>query len=109
MNGRALFTFAATRAPPALEQVVRMNGLKWDEVDRVLLHQGSRFMVESIANRISANERTPFTAAQFGNTVSSTIPLMLASGLCDADRTILVAGFGVGLSWAATALFREYT
>lgn len=109
MNGRAMFTFAATRMPPALEQVVQMNGLRWDEIDRVLLHQGSRFIVESIADRIPAKERVPFTAGQYGNTVSSTIPLMLASGLFDADRKILVAGFGVGLSWAATVLFREQT
>ena len=81
-----------------------MNNLKWDEIDRVLLHQGSRFIVDSIAERIPVKERTPFAAAHYGNTVSSSIPLMLASGICDADRRILVAGFGVGLSWAATAL-----
>ena len=107
MNGRAVFNFSATRVPPALEEVMRLNNLVWDDVDRVILHQGSRYIVETIGRRLGQAEKTPFLAAEYGNAVSSSIPLALASGYCDGDRCILAAGFGVGLSWAASALSRN--
>ncbi|MEL7088535.1 MAG: 3-oxoacyl-[acyl-carrier-protein] synthase III C-terminal domain-containing protein, partial [Planctomycetota bacterium] len=46
--------------------------------------------------------------AQYGNTVSSTIPLLLerllAEGKLDNGGTVLISGFGVGLSWATGIL-----
>ena len=107
MNGRAVFSFSATAVPDALADAMSRNGLAWADVDRVVLHQGSRFIVETIGSRIGQPDKTPFLAADYGNAVSSSIPLILAQGHCDADRCVLVAGFGVGLSWAVTALLRS--
>ena len=107
MNGRAVFSFSATEVPKALAEVMARNGLTWPDVDRVVLHQGSRFIVETIGSRIGQPDKTPFLAGRYGNAISSSIPLILAQGHCDADRCVLTAGFGVGLSWAATALFRS--
>jgi 3-oxoacyl-[acyl-carrier-protein] synthase-3 len=107
MNGRAVFNFSATRVPPALEEVMQLNGLAWDDVDRIILHQGSRYIVETIARRLGQESKTPFLAAEYGNAVSSSVPLALTSGVRPGDRCVLVAGFGVGLSWAASALFRN--
>jgi 3-oxoacyl-[acyl-carrier-protein] synthase-3 len=104
MNGRGIFTFSAMRVPECLRQTLDANGLSIDEVDRLLLHQGSRYIVETIGERAKAPEKTVFSKNDIGNTVSSSIPLLLAQGVCDADRTVLAAGFGVGLSWAATVL-----
>jgi 3-oxoacyl-[acyl-carrier-protein] synthase-3 len=104
MNGRGIFTFSAVRVPECLRETLRANGLKIEEVDRLLLHQGSRYIVDTIGERMQAGAKTPFDESDIGNTVSSTLPLLLARGVCDRDRTVLVAGFGVGLSWAATIL-----
>jgi 3-oxoacyl-[acyl-carrier-protein] synthase-3 len=106
MNGRGIFTFSAVRVPECLRQALDANNVSLDEVDRVLLHQGSRYIVETIGERIKAPGKTVFSANDAGNTVSSSIPLLLAEGVCDGDRTVLAAGFGVGLSWAATVLRR---
>lgn len=104
MNGRGIFTFSAVRVPECLHQTLEANGLAMDDVDRVLLHQGSRYIVETIGERVKASGKTVFSGNDVGNTVSSSIPLLLAEGTCDGDGTVLVAGFGVGLSWAATIL-----
>lgn len=107
MNGRAVFSFSATEVPKALAEVMARNELAWPDVDRVVLHQGSRFIVETIGSRIGQPGKTPFLAGRYGNAISSSIPLILAEGHCDGDRCVLAAGFGVGLSWAAAALFRS--
>jgi 3-oxoacyl-[acyl-carrier-protein] synthase-3 len=46
-----------------------------------------------------------FDAESYGNTVSSSIPIVL-SKLKDQDNTIVIAGFGVGLSWGSTVLYK---
>jgi len=107
MNGRSIFTFSATRVPGCITDALRRNDLGADQVDRYLLHQGSRFIVDTIGKRLGAEERTPFLAGAVGNTVSSTIPLMLGDGACRNDNSVVACGFGVGLSWAATVLRRK--
>jgi 3-oxoacyl-[acyl-carrier-protein] synthase-3 len=84
-----------------------LNRLEWGQIDKVVLHQGSRFIVDTIGRRLGYPEKTPFLAGDYGNTVSSSIPLLFAEGHFVDDRCLLAAGFGVGLSWAATALFRN--
>jgi 3-oxoacyl-[acyl-carrier-protein] synthase-3 len=106
MNGRAIFTFSATQVPAVIDEVLTANGLSSDAVDRILLHQGSRYIVETIGQRMKMETKTPFVASATGNTVSSSIPLALIDERFDSDRRVVVCGFGVGLSWAATVLTR---
>jgi 3-oxoacyl-[acyl-carrier-protein] synthase III len=109
MNGRGVLNFSATRVPACIHKTLELNATTIAEVDRVVLHQGSRYICKLIGERIGAAEKTPFLAEEVGNTVSSSIPLILAQGGCDRDRLIVVAGFGVGLSWAATVLRKVRT
>jgi 3-oxoacyl-[acyl-carrier-protein] synthase-3 len=51
-------------------------------------------------------DKAPFLAAEIGNTVSSSIPLMLEQYMETGEKTILISGFGVGLSWATSILER---
>lgn len=104
MNGRSIFTFSATMVPACVQEVLAANRLSLDDSDRIVLHQASRYIVEAIGERLGCPAKVPFLASEVGNTVSSSIPLALAAGCCAEDRVIVVAGFGVGLSWAATVL-----
>ena len=52
------------------------------------------------------HRKRPFLAGESGNTVSSSIPLMLEQYLDSDERLILISGFGVGLSWATSVLER---
>ena len=104
MNGRAIFMFSVVRVPECLRQTLAVNNMTMDNINRVILHQGSRYIVDTIGERMRARSKTIFSESDIGNTVSSSIPLLLTESVNEADRSILVAGFGVGLSWAATVL-----
>ncbi|WP_425262097.1 3-oxoacyl-[acyl-carrier-protein] synthase III C-terminal domain-containing protein [Pseudomonas guariconensis] len=53
-------------------------------------------------------EKVPFLAEAYGNTVSSSIPLMLRELMQMPGHTrMLLCGFGLGLSWACTVIERK--
>jgi 3-oxoacyl-[acyl-carrier-protein] synthase-3 len=103
MNGRSVFDFCALNVPGSVERALAANGLDKSRVDRFLLHPGSRYVVDTLTSRLGLGE-VPFPAAAYGNTVSSSIPMMLAELDPKKDRTVLLSGFGVGMSWATTVL-----
>ncbi len=107
MNGRAVLNFSARKVPESILHALDINGVRLEEVDRFLLHQGSRHVVHQIARRLGVpDEKAPFLAGDYGNTVSSSIPLLLAHELTGHDNCIVLSGFGVGISWGSTVLWR---
>ncbi len=107
MNGRAVFTFAATQVPASVKRVLDKAQLDIKDVDQVFLHQGSRYIVETLAKRIGSEGKTPFAATAYGNTVSSSVPMLLAQCLQPQWQRLLLCGFGVGLSWATCLLEKK--
>ena len=106
MNGRAVFNFTATVVPGNIEQTLEKNGLTKQDVDLFVLHQGSRYIRDTLVKRMKLDpDKVPFEAAEYGNTVSSSLPMILANNRIEA-KTILISGFGVGLSWGSTVLTR---
>jgi 3-oxoacyl-[acyl-carrier-protein] synthase-3 len=71
-------------------------------VDCYLFHQGSRYIVDTLSKRIGLDRaKVRVDIEDIGNTVSSSIPLLLQRELADpAMKTIVLCGFGVGLSLA---------
>jgi 3-oxoacyl-[acyl-carrier-protein] synthase-3 len=103
MNGREVFNFAATTVPRDLETLLAKACLSKDDVDCFIFHQGSRFIVETLAKRSGLDlERVRLGIEDTGNTVSSSIPVLLQRELANSSsRTVVLSGFGVGLSWAS--------
>jgi 3-oxoacyl-[acyl-carrier-protein] synthase-3 len=108
MDGRAVFNFSATVVPRQIKELLEETGLGHDRIDLYLLHQGSKYIVDTIRQRIAVDaSRVPLKLAEQGNLVSSSIPFMLKDYLPRADlRHIVVSGFGVGLSAASAILSR---
>ena len=102
MNGRAVFDFCALNVPGSIQRVLTSNGLDKADVDAFVLHPGSKYIVDTIHERLKI-PAIPFPAT-YGNTVSSSIPLILRDMDPARQRTVVVSGFGVGLSWATTIL-----
>ena len=101
MNGGAVFKHAVKAVPPGLRELLSRNDLDVSNIDLFLLHQASKYLVEYLARKMGAEpQKVPFEAREYGNTVSSSIPLMLQKHVDSAalDR-ILLSGFGVGFTW----------
>ena len=104
MNGREVFNFAAKIIPGHIQQTLQKNNVSIEEIDQFIVHQGSKYIVKTIQEKLGiAEEKMPFLANHYGNTVSSSIPLILKD-LDHKHEKILICGFGVGLSWASCIL-----
>ena len=103
MNGREVFNFAATIVPKNIETLLLKAEIKKDMVDCFIFHQGSRFIVETLRKRLDIDKgKVRIGIENIGNTVSSSIPILLEQELANSSAsTIVLCGFGVGLSWGS--------
>ena len=85
------------------------NDTAKDRVDYYIFHQANKFMLNTI-RKVCAIPKEKFylDLEQVGNTVSSTVLIGLKDcmekGTITPGQQVLLAGFGVGLSWGATLL-----
>ena len=107
MNGGEIFNFTSEAVPVLVENVLKKNQLKQDDIQLFVFHQANKYMMNYLRKLLDIEpERFYFYLEKVGNTVSSTIPI----ALCEAQKegklegNILIAGFGVGYSWGATVL-----
>ena len=107
MNGPEILAFTLEVAPPCMAETLERNGLAVDEIDWFVFHQASFMLLERLREELKLpKERFVIDIENYGNTVSSTIPLALydlaADGRLKQGDTVLTMGFGVGLSWGGT-------
>lgn len=107
MDGNQVFRFVVKVVPNLIRRCLEENRLDDSEIDLFLVHQGSRYIVDTLREQMKvAPARMPFAAEETGNTVSSTIPQLLQSRLVSNARRIVLVGFGVGLAAVATVISR---
>ena len=108
MDGRAIFNFTVSTIPNEIDNICKKNNIEKSSINYYVLHQASRFVIESIAKKTGEDaDKFVDYLHKFGNTVSSSIPIALKELIFDnhlVDKKILISGFGVGLSWATTIL-----
>ena len=78
-------------------------------IGRIGYTYANKYMLDFLRRKIKiAPDRFYYALADYGNTVSNTIPIALHDAKQDEtikqDMMIMVAGFGVGYSWGATIL-----
>lgn len=103
MNGRAVFNFTATTIPKHIQAILNKNNFEDNDINKYILHQGSKYIVDTIRKRLKVSEdKVPFDMYEYGNTVSSSIPIILENEIKDMENNrMVISGFGVGLSWAS--------
>lgn len=109
MNGPEIFTFTLKQVPPLVDHLLEKAGIALADVDYFVFHQANAFMLEQLRRKIGIPpEKFCVNMEHSGNTVSATIPialeLALARGEARSGDTVMVVGFGVGYSWAASLL-----
>ena len=108
MNGRAVFNFTATTIPKHIQNILSINNLEDNDIDKYVLHQGSKFIVDTIRKRLKISEgKVPFDMYEYGNTISSSIPIILEKEIKkEENKRFVISGFGVGLSWGSAIIER---
>lgn len=106
MDNSAVSKFAREHGSRSLRRAISLNELTIEQIDRILFHQGSRAEVEAIAEELGAPGKVGFYAEAYGDTVSSSIPIMISENVAPTDQRIALCGYGTGLSWSSTVLTR---
>lgn len=108
MDGMDVFNFAISKVPKSVKEVVNRAGKTIDDIDYLVFHQSNRFMMDFFVKKLKISpEKVPYCISKYGNTSSSSVPLTISSELScrlDGDKTIVMSGFGAGLSWGSALI-----
>lgn len=107
MHGGNVFNFTADVVPPMVEELLQKSGLTQDKIDLWVFHQANKYMINYLRKLLNIDkERFYIFMEHVGNTVSSTIPIALVEARKENKLrgNVLLAGFGVGLSWGGVIL-----
>jgi 3-oxoacyl-[acyl-carrier-protein] synthase III len=105
MDGLEVFNFTVREVPPTIAEMMSYANTTLDNMDYVIFHQANRLINETLRKALKIPvEKYPYSLQQFGNTSSATIPLTMVTNMQQRLRTepltLLMSGFGIGLSWA---------
>jgi len=109
MNGPEIFNFTIETIPPLVQKVINKNKLQLSEIDYFILHQANKYILEFLISEIGLDKsKCHIDMLDYGNTVSNTIPIALKDAfdrrIIQKGDKVLLAGFGVGYSWASTII-----
>ena len=107
MNGGEIFNFTSDAVPILVNNTLRNNNLKGDDINLHVFHQANKYMINYLRKLIGIDKNKFYIFMEkVGNTVSSTIPIALYEAQNEnlLHGNILIAGFGVGYSWGGTIL-----
>lgn len=108
MDGMDVFNFAISKVPKSIKQLLKETEKSVDDVDYLIFHQANRFMMDFFVKKLKMDpDRVPYCIHKYGNTSSASVPLTISSELCgklDGDHTMLMSGFGAGLSWGSALM-----
>jgi 3-oxoacyl-[acyl-carrier-protein] synthase-3 len=106
MTGSEVFKFATRTVVDSCQKVLSDAEIGVEDVDLFVPHQANIRIIESASRRLGMTERQVFANLdRYGNTSCASIPLCLheasESGRLKKGDTLLMAGFGAGLTWGS--------
>jgi 3-oxoacyl-[acyl-carrier-protein] synthase-3 len=109
MSGSEVFKFAVRIMGSATEAVLAKAGKTKEDIDLFVPHQANIRIIHSAMNRLDLPpEKCMINVDKYANTSAASIPLALVEaaeqGRMKEGDTVLMVGFGGGLTWGATVL-----
>jgi 3-oxoacyl-[acyl-carrier-protein] synthase-3 len=106
LDGMAVFQFSLREVPPNIRALLDFAGKSPEDIDFFVLHQANKLMNESIRKKLGIpTDKCPYSMNEYGNTSSASIPLTISHALRDKLQSgrvsMVLSGFGVGLSWGS--------
>ncbi|REJ71669.1 MAG: ketoacyl-ACP synthase III [Planctomycetota bacterium] len=107
MDGRSVFKWAVRLLTDTTELMLDKTGLGIHDVSLYLYHQANVRIISSAAEQLGIPPEKVFNNLQrYGNTAGGSVPLVLdeaiRAGRINRGDTVLMCGFGAGLSWGTT-------
>lgn len=105
MDGMAITYFTLREIPKLVDDVLTAAKLTRADLDYCIFHQANKFMMTYLRDKAGLND-VPFhnDITDTGNIVSGSVPLAIEQVIknhgADGLKNVMLAGFGVGLSWA---------
>lgn len=103
MNGPEVYTFAIKNVLPLIKKIL-INKKSFT----IFIHQASKIVLNKIYSETKKNSKIiiPSNLKHIGNTVSSSIPILISQNwkLFKRSKNILIIGFGVGLTYSLIRL-----
>jgi len=105
-EGQEIFKRAVQGMGASSEAALTKLGLRAEQVDLVVPHQANLRIIEAVAKRVHIPmERVYINIQRYGNMSAATVPVALCEALEEgrvrAGSTLLMPGFGGGLSYCA--------
>ena len=110
MDGRSVFKWAVRALTDTIELMLTKTGLTPHDVSQYLVHQANLRIIGYAMEQLGIPQDKVFNNLQkYGNTSAASSPLALdeafRAGRINRGDTLLLSGFGAGLTWG-TALLR---
>lgn len=109
LNGLDVFNFSVTEVPPNIKATLQFASTDFTGIDFFVMHQANLLLNETIRKVLQVDAaKAPYSLHDYGNTSSASIPLTMVTAIAGAlkqkQNTLLLTGFGVGLSWGSVLL-----
>lgn len=109
MSGPEVFRFATRVLVQSTQQVMAKANLRVSDIDLFIPHQANTRIIDFAVRKLHVpDDRVFLNIARYGNTSSASIPIALceaeAEGRLRPGDTVVMVGFGAGLTWGAGAI-----
>lgn len=109
MDGSEVFKFAVRVMAEAVKDTLAAAGLTVDDIDLLIPHQANTRIIDGAVKRIKIHPDKVFVnLPQYGNMSSASIAVALSEaaeqGRMKRGDTVVLVGFGGGLTWGCTIL-----
>ena len=109
MNGKEVFTFAVSKVPEAVKNLLSREKIPCEDIRYYLLHQANERIIRSAARRIGdVISKFHMNMDFYGNTSSASLLILLdevkKSGKLQRGDKLVLAGFGGGLTYGASLI-----
>jgi len=104
MDGGPVLSWAIDTVPSNIRVLLEKSRLTMSDIDSWYFHQGSKVMLEMLAEKLDLDKFGLFSSESIGNTTSSSIPIALSKSFGSnkniqlQGNNFVLVGFGVGLS-----------
>jgi 3-oxoacyl-[acyl-carrier-protein] synthase-3 len=113
-NGRAVFKWAVSTLTEKIKELIALNERQMEDIDWLIPHSANMRILESVCEGLGFPvENCLESIRDYGNTSAASIPIAwynaLKSGKVQIGDSLVLAGFGGGLTFAAVCIENRIT